>query len=82
MRMMGFEGKAHRDIHSEEEIKLLLTESEEGGAIAESSNELIQNVFEFDDLTIDEICVHRTDVDLLWLEDSMEEWEQLMRRRC
>ncbi len=35
---------------------------------------MIQNVFEFDDLTIDEICVHRTDVDLLWLEDSMEEW--------
>ena len=35
-------------------------------------------VFEFDDLTIDEICVHRTDVDLLWLEDSMEEWEQLI----
>ena len=39
---------------------------------------MIQNVFEFDDLTIDEICVHRTDVDLLWLEDSMEEWEQLI----
>ena len=31
-----------------------------------------------DEMTIDEICVHRTDVDLLWVEDSIEEWEQLI----
>ena len=43
-----------------------------------TEEEIRMMVFEFDDLTIDEICVHRTDVDLLWLEDSMEEWEQLI----
>ena len=42
------------------------------------TEEEIRMMVEFDDLTIDEICVHRTDVDLLWLEDSMEEWEQLI----
>ena len=48
------------------------------GLLTVSTNGMIQNVFEFDDLTIDEICVHRTDVDLLWMEDSIEEWEQLI----
>jgi CBS domain containing-hemolysin-like protein len=47
-------------VHSEEEIKLLLTESEEGGIIAESSNELIQNVFEFDDRTVRQISIPRS----------------------
>lgn len=36
----------------------------------------IQNVFEFDDLTAREIAVHRTDVTMLWVEDSMEEWNK------
>jgi putative hemolysin len=35
---------------------------------------MIQNVFEFDDLTVDEFATHRTDISLLWLEESVEEW--------
>lgn len=72
MRMMGFEEKAHRDIHSEEEIKLLLTESEEGGAIAESSNELIQNVFEFDDRTVRQIYVPRSRIYAIDIDEDFD----------
>ena len=63
---------------TEEEIRMMVDAGSEKGAIDNEEKDMIQNVFEFDDLTIDEICVHRTDVDLLWLEDSMEEWEQLI----
>jgi CBS domain containing-hemolysin-like protein len=44
-------------VHSEEELRLILTESEEGGAIKPSENELIQNVFDFDDRTVKQIMV-------------------------
>lgn len=37
------------DIHTEEELKMIITESQEGGAIEETERELIQNVFDFDD---------------------------------
>ena len=37
------------DIHTEEELKLIITEGQEGGAIEETERELIQNVFDFDD---------------------------------
>ena len=72
MRLMGLEGKAHRDVHSEEEIKLLLTESEEGGAIAESSNELIQNVFEFDDRTVRQIYVPRSRIYAIDIDENFD----------
>lgn len=72
MRMMGFEGNAHRDFHSEEEIKLLLTESEEGGVIGEASNELIQNVFEFDDRTVRQIYVPRSRIYAIDIEEDFD----------
>lgn len=72
MRILGYEWSTHHDIHSEEEIKLLLTESEEGGVIAESSNELIQNVFEFDDQTVRQIYVPRSRVYAINVDDSFE----------
>lgn len=72
MRLLGFDGKTHGDIHSEEEIKLLLTESEEGGVIAESSNELIQNVFEFDDRTVRQIYVPRSRIYAIDVDDDFD----------
>ena len=48
----------------------------EKGVIDSEEKEFIQNVFEFDDITAGEIATHRTEVSLLWLEESMEEWEE------
>lgn len=72
MRLLKIEGNGHNDLHSEEEIKLLLTESEEGGVIAESSNELIQNVFEFDDQTVRQIYIPRSRVYAINIDDDFE----------
>ena len=44
------------------------------GTIDHEEKQFIQNVFEFDDLTAGEIATHRTDLTILWLEESMEEW--------
>jgi len=72
MRILGYQWQAHRDVHSEEEIKLLLTESEEGGVIGEASNELIQNVFEFDDQTVRQIYIPRSRVYAINIDDDFE----------
>ena len=50
--------------------------SSEHGGIDHEEKEFIQNVFEFDDLTAEEIATHRTDVDLLWLDDTMDDWAE------
>jgi CBS domain containing-hemolysin-like protein len=56
LRIMGVKNM-DEDVHTEEELRLILTESEEGGAIKPSENELIQNVFDFDDRVIKQIMV-------------------------
>ena len=37
-------------------------------------------MFEFDDLTVEEICTHRREVAVLWLDESVEEWEKTIHQ--
>ena len=73
LRLMGLHSPDHADIHSEEEIRMLLTESEEGGAIKSSEHELIQNVFEFDDRVVRQILIPRNKISAIDVESTKEE---------
>ncbi len=58
---------------SEEDIRLMVDMGEEKGAIEKEEKELIENVFEFNNSTAADVMVHRTDVVMLWVEDTDEE---------
>ena len=74
LRIFGISISAdHDDIHTEEELRLLLTESEEGGAIKQSEHELIQNVFEFDDRAVKSILVPRNKISAIDIELGNDE---------
>lgn len=75
LRLLGIDPNAEDDEVSEEEIRMMVDVGSEKGAIDHEEKEFIQNVFEFDDLTAGEIATHRTDISLLWLEETMEEWK-------
>ena len=79
LRLMGIDPNATEETVSEEDIRMMADAGSKKGLIDEDENELIQNVFEFDDLTAREIATHRTDVVLLWLEENDEEWYQTIR---
>ena len=74
LRLMGIDPNEAEEQVNEEEILMMVDAGSEKGAIDEQEKEFIQNVFEFDDLTADEIAVHRTEVTILWMEDAMEQW--------
>ena len=61
---------------TKEEIQMMLMEGNEQGVIDTQENEFIQNVFEFNDISADEICTHRSDVVVLDADDSLEEWKE------
>ena len=63
---------------TEEEIRMMVDVGSENGTIDSTEKELIQNVFEFDDLTAEEIATHRTDVVMLSLEDDIAEWDRII----
>ena len=74
LRLFGIDPNTEDNNVSEEEIRMMVDVGSEKGVIDQDEKEMIQNVFEFDDLTVDEFATHRTDISLLWLEESVEEW--------
>lgn len=76
LRLMGIDPNADESEVSEEDILMMADAGSEKGVIDEEENILIQNVFEFDDLSVGEIMTHRTEVVMLWNEDTIEEWKK------
>ena len=58
---------------TEEEIKMMVDQGEEKGTIQEEERELINNVFEFNDITVSEIMRHRKDIFAVDINISTEE---------
>jgi len=73
MRLMGINPQDDDDTLSEEELILELNASESKGFIDRSENEMIQNIFEFDSTTVDEVMTHRTEVSAIDLEATRDE---------
>lgn len=79
LRLLGIDPNAEDEEVSEEEIRMMVDVGSEKGVIDVSEKEMIQNVFEFDDLTVGEFCTHRTDVSMLWVDEDDEQWESTIR---
>ena len=58
---------------TEEEIRMMVDVGEEKGSIEEEEKELINNVFEFNDKTVSEVMVHRTEVYAIDINSNIED---------
>lgn len=76
LRLMGIDPNSDDEEVTEEEIRMMVDAGREKGVIDEEEKEIIQNVFEFDDITAGEIATHRTDIALLWTDETPEQWAQ------
>ncbi|MBO5279290.1 MAG: HlyC/CorC family transporter [Lachnospiraceae bacterium] len=78
LRLLGMNPEEEGEAVTEEEIRMMLAEGNEKGTIPAEENEMIQNVFEFNDISVEEICTHRRDVAMLPLAGSQKEWEEII----
>lgn len=63
VKIIGLEPPNGRQlVHSEEEIKMILSQSEEGGVIPKGEAEMVYNVFKLGDTTVKQIMIPRTDI--------------------
>ncbi|MDD4509663.1 MAG: hemolysin family protein [Oscillospiraceae bacterium] len=58
---------------SEDEIRLMVDIGEEKGTIESSERTMIENVFAFNNMTAEDVMIHRTDMKAIWVEDTPEE---------
>lgn len=76
LRLLGIDPDSEDEEVTEEDIRMMIDVGSEKGSINVSEKEMIQNVFEFDNKTAEEVMTHRTEVDILWLDETDEEWAQ------
>ncbi len=78
LRLFGIDPNAHDDEVSEEEIRMMVDVGSEKGTIDNEEREFIQNIFDFDNLVVDDIVTHRKDVVMLDMEDSDDVWKEII----
>ena len=76
LRMFGVDPSVEEEDVSKESIQLMVDAATEQDVLDDDEKEIIQNLFDFDDLTVGEFATHRTEIALLWKEESVEEWDQ------
>ena len=79
LRMLGIDPNQNEEIVTEDEIKMKLMEGAQQGTIETDENEIIQNVFDMNDTSAEEVSTRRRDVVCLYLEDDMSVWADTIR---
>ena len=79
LKLLGVDPNEEDDELTEDEIRMMIDAGSEKGAIEEGEKELLQNVFEFNDIAAEDILTHRTMVDMLWTEETDAEWETTIK---
>lgn len=69
---LRFEVEKEQEDYSEEDIYEVIN----GGGVEPSQKKFIENLFEFDDTPVEEICTHRSEVVCLYLNDDKETWKK------
>jgi len=63
VNLLGMRGAGgHALVHSEEELKMLVTASQEAGVLEEQEEQMLHRVFGFADLTAEQVMVPRTEL--------------------
>ncbi len=75
LRLMGIDPNAEQEEVTEDDIRMMVDMGGETGAIEEAEKEMIENIFEFNNITAEEVMTHRTNVSSIWVEDD---WETIL----
>ena len=73
LRLMRIDPEHTGEEVSEDEILMMVDIGEETGSIEANEKEMIENIFEFNNNTAEDVMIHRTDMVMIWIDDPAEE---------
>jgi CBS domain containing-hemolysin-like protein len=79
LRLFGVEEASHADVMTGDELRGMIGMSEEHGAIETDKAEMLHNLFEFDERTVQQVMVSRKEADLLDIQRPVEDNLALIR---
>ena len=72
VRLFGLDPNAGDEVVTEEEIRMMVDVGEEKGVIESEQKEMINNIFEFDDIDVADIMTHRTDMECIEVDEPLQ----------
>lgn len=73
-RLFGVDPNADEESVTEEEIKMMVDVGEEKGVIEDLQRDMINNIFEFDDINAADIMTHRVDLTCVNADEPLDEF--------
>ncbi len=73
LKLIGIQPADEHEAHSTEELRLLVRQGHKSGAIKEDNYQIIQNAFDFSELTAQQVMVPRKNIFALEIESTREE---------
>ncbi len=73
LRLIGIDPHADEEVVTEEEIRMMVDVGGEKGVIEDTQIEMINNIFEFDDIDVADIMTHRTDMVCIDVDEPLSE---------
>lgn len=73
VRIFGLNPNAEDENVTEEEIRMMVDVGEENGVIEQSQREMINNIFEFDDIDVGDVMQHRTEISAVEVHSHIDE---------
>ena len=81
VRMLGMKAASgHGLVHSEEELKMLVTASQQAGVLEEEEEQMLHRVFHFAEFTASEMMVPRTEMAAVKADASIDEAVEIVWR--
>ena len=74
LKLFGINPHEIQDEETEENIRMMVDVGSDKGTIDEEEKEMIINVFEFNDITAEQVSTHRTEVVMLDMDEDDENW--------
>ncbi len=72
LRLLGINPHQEGSDVTEAEIRMMVDIGEEKGAIESNERDMIENIFEFNNSSAEDVMIHRTDVASIWIQDTPE----------
>ncbi|MBC7776800.1 MAG: HlyC/CorC family transporter, partial [Phycisphaerae bacterium] len=73
LKLIGIQPADEHEAHSTEELRLLVRQGHKSGAIKEDNYQIIQNAFDFSELTAQQVMVPRKNIFALEIDSTREE---------
>ncbi len=76
--LFGIDPNKEPNAVTEEEIRMMVDVGEEKGSIRDTEKEMINNIFEFDNINVSDIMTHRTDVSGIHIDASFDDVKKIV----